>query len=136
MLQPSPSTSEYSIKVVWGRVSPTLIMFLLLEMKNDPRLWVICSKPFGSLGLRLKPLVPFQPGELPPSFWFRDGTAFCDFNHVAQVVLTSFVMRVVFAGLAHDLAVERMLDATLHQHGDCFGHVWRLDHFANESAFE
>jgi hypothetical protein len=31
MLQASPSTSEYSINVVWGMLSPTLIMFCSLE---------------------------------------------------------------------------------------------------------
>jgi hypothetical protein len=31
MLQPLPSTSEYSIKVVLGRVSPTLIMLFAPE---------------------------------------------------------------------------------------------------------
>jgi hypothetical protein len=58
MLQPSPSTSEYSIRVVCGNVSPTLIMvspsFILVsqKQKNDPLLWVVFlslaePKPFG-----------------------------------------------------------------------------------------
>jgi hypothetical protein len=43
MLQPSPSTSEYSISVVCGSVSPTLIMMNpknKLLKKSDPQLWV------------------------------------------------------------------------------------------------
>jgi hypothetical protein len=40
MLQASLSTSEYSINVVWGKLSPTLIMLELLK-KNDPPLWAI-----------------------------------------------------------------------------------------------
>jgi len=56
-------------------------------------------------------------------------------TNITQMVLAGFVVRMVFARLANDLAVERVFDATLDQHSDGFGALG-ADHFANERALE
>ena len=70
-----------------------------------------------------------------PVLGLGDRLAFSDLDDVAQVVFTLFVVRMVLARLGHDLAVEGVLDTTLHQHGHGLGALV-ADHLANQGALE
>src|SRR6478609_2872616 len=141
MLQPLPSTSEYSCSVASGSVSPTLIMGLScwwLKNEKRPTLWAVLAglaarAPQGSRRSDLDGLLD-QTGH-DPVLGLGDRLAFLDLDHVAGVVLALFVMGVVLARLDHDLAVQRVLHAALDQHGHGLGALV-AHHLADESALE
>src|SRR5688572_24857586 len=106
MLQPLPSTSEYSCRVTLGSGSPTLIMGGSPKKKR-PTLWAVSGSGAGS-GLDRGGL--FDQAGRDPVLGLGDRAALGDLDHVARVELALFVMGVVFARLGNDLAVELVLD--------------------------
>src|SRR6476659_1116746 len=111
MLQPLPSTSEYSCKVTSGRLSPTLIMCSPgVKKTNGPH----CG-PSGmqSAGRGLDRLGLLDQARGDPVLGLGDRAALGDLDHVAGVEFTLLVVRVVLARLGNDLAVELVLHAAL-----------------------
>src|SRR5688572_29147152 len=137
MLQPSPSTSEYSCSVACGSVSPTLIMYVLQKRKTAHIVGRFCVRrqAAGKRQIVLDDGSLFNQARGDPVLGLRDRTAFRDLDDVTQLVHAIFVMGVVLAGLGHDLAVELVLDTTLDQHGHGLGALV-ADDLADQGALE
>src|SRR5690606_14685030 len=58
-----------------------------------------------------------------PRLGLGNRAAFRDFDQVADLVLVLFVVSVIFVRTHDDLAVKRVLDTTLDQHGHRFVHL-------------
>src|SRR3569832_155474 len=132
MEQPLPSTSEYSCRVAAGSVSPTLII-VGLQKKKRPTLWAVFLSRAAVRGSDLGGLLDQARGD--PRLRLGDGTRFLDLDDVAEVEFALLVVRVVLARLADDLAVERVLDAALDEHGDGLGALVAHD-LAHEGALQ
>src|SRR5690606_29712638 len=70
-----------------------------------------------------------------PCLVLRDRTALGDFDQIASLVLVLFVVRMVLLGQNDNLAIERMLDAALNQHGYRFVHLV-ADHAASQRTLQ
>lgn len=73
-----------------------------------------------------------QLGDL-PGLGTRHRTTFNDLDEVTRLGIVVGVVRMILLGAGDDLAVHRVLDATLNQHGGGFLHLV-ADHASDEGA--
>src|SRR5574340_167497 len=76
----------------------------------------------------------FHEFDYPPCLGPGQRPAFLDRHQIALMEFVFLIVGVIFLGLRHDLAVERMLDTPLDQHSHCFFHLV-ADHTAGQRTF-
>src|SRR5450830_543382 len=105
------------------------------QKEKRPTLWVVSQTFTVDVKEDLNDASLFNQTGSNPVLGLGAGAAFSDLDHITQLIGARFIMSMVLARLAHDLAVELVLHTTLDQHGHGLGTLC-ADNLADQGALE